>query len=225
MVNYARAPDVDGFKRISFWREGEIGIITLLPPGTIDKMSIAEFIQAISIADNDDKVRALVVTGSNYVFSKGLSLPENITYADLRDYYDSVKALAVFLISLEKPIFSAVNGTASNNGLALALLCDEVFYSDNTKITLTDDEPRILLSSISYPRLLRSSGNGLRIEGVKLSESNMMKDVMDISENLLRIPYHIARKERFKGFETVLLQEEIDFLDFYLWCEGCRGKN
>lgn len=225
MTNFGKAPSIEGFKKISFWREGSVGIITLLSPGTIDKILASEFISALSIADSDDNVHCLVITGTNFVFSKGLSVPQSLTYADLRDYYDSLKALTIFFISIEKPVFSAVNGLASNNGLSLALLSDEVFYSNNSKIALTREEPMVLLSSMTSPKKLRIEGKELKLDGIRLNDEEMMKEVLEVSEKLLRVPYHAVRKDRFRGFETVLLQEEIDFLDFYLWCENCKQRS
>lgn len=224
MSSFTKAPSVKGFKKISFWREESVGIITLLAPGTIDKVLAGELISAFSLADSDEKVKSLLITGSNYVFSKGLSIPESPGYADLRDYYDVLKALTLFLLSIEKPVFSAINGIARNNGISLAFLSDEVFYSSNTKIELDNEEPPILLSALTYPKRINIDGDNLKVRGVELKDDEMMKEALEASLKLSKLPYYSGRKERFRGFDNILLQEEIHFLDHYLWCEGCKDS-
>ncbi len=223
--NTAKAPKVDGYSKISFWREGPVGIVTILSPGTIDKSLVHELISVLSIAAVDYSVKSLVLTGSNFIFSKGLSLPQSRTYADLRDYYESLKNLILFFISLEKPIFAAINGTAINNGLFLALLCDEVFHSENSKIVIDDKEPHLLLSSITLPLKISSNGEGIVLKGIKVDADDMMKLVLANAKELTVVPYHRKRRFDLTGFENMILQEEIDFLDFYLWCQGCGQEN
>ncbi|MEM3246296.1 MAG: enoyl-CoA hydratase/isomerase family protein, partial [Thermoplasmatales archaeon] len=149
MPNIASAPSVDGFKKTSFWREGNTGIITILSPGLIDNDLLDELIKILSIAAVDDNIKSVLLTGTNYIFSKGLSLPQNRTYADLRDYFKRIMSLVLFWTSLEKPIFTAINGSAINNGVSLSLLADVVFYSENTKLVLNDEEPILFLGSVN----------------------------------------------------------------------------
>lgn len=221
MSNRSEAPSVEGFRRVSFWREESIGVVTLLPPGLIDNQLMEELVRVFSIAAIDDKVSSLLLTGSNYVFSKGLSLPENRSYADLRDYYKRAQSLVLFWISLEKPIFSAINGTTKNNGLSLALLADTVFYSGNSKFSLDDEEPTIFLGSLTIPQKISTEGDKLSLNGIRVQEDEMMKEVFEKSKNLQKIRFHRFRRSRLSNFEMAILQEELDFLDYYLWCEGC----
>ncbi|MEM0128379.1 MAG: enoyl-CoA hydratase/isomerase family protein [Thermoplasmatales archaeon] len=224
MPNIASAPSVDGFKRTSFWREGKTGIITILSPGLIDNDLLDELIKIFSIAALDDNVKSIVLTGTNYVFSKGLALPPNRSYADLRDYYKRIQGIVLFLTSLEKPVFSAINGTAINNGVSLSLLADVVFYSDNTKLVLNDEEPTIFLGSITIPTKIDVTSENPNPIGIKVSSENTMGDIMKKVGDIQAIPYDQRRKNLFQNIETVLLKEEISFLDFYLWCEGCDGR-
>ncbi|MGC8654915.1 MAG: enoyl-CoA hydratase-related protein [Thermoplasmata archaeon] len=110
MTTGSRAPQVDGYSKISFWREKNIGIISLLSPGTFTFNTISELIKSLSIAAVDDNVRSILITGSNYSFSRGLDIPSGYLYADLRNYYESIKGLILFMISLDKPIFASING-------------------------------------------------------------------------------------------------------------------
>jgi hypothetical protein len=224
MTHQSKAPSVEGFKKLSFWREESVGIVTFLSPGWIDSGLLEELIQVFSIAAVDDKVSSLILTGSNFIFSRGIVIPENRTYPDLRDYYKRVQSLVLFWISLEKPIFSAINGTATNNGVSIALLADEVFHSENSKIMIDEVEPTMFLGNLTIPQKVILEDNSLRVKGIEVGKENMMEDVFEKSKLLQRLGYHRFRRQRFPDLEQMLLREEIDFLDFYLWCEGCKGE-
>lgn len=224
MTTGSRAPQVDGYSKISFWREKNIGIISLLSPGTFNLDTISELIKSLSIAAVDDNVRSILITGSNYSFSRGLDIPTGYLYADLRNYYESIKGLILFMISLDKPIFASINGSAINNGISFALLADEVFVSDNTKLTFDQNEPLIFLYSITAPKRLKLEDKKISINGINVDKDEMMRESLEISETIAQIPYQRDRRYRFNGFESILIQEELDFLDFYLWCEGKKDK-
>ena len=225
MTTGSRAPQVDGYSKISFWREKNIGIISLLSPGTFNLDTISELIKSLSIAAVDDNVRSILITGSNYSFSRGLDIPTGYLYADLRNYYESIKGLILFMISLDKPIFASINGSAINNGISFALLADEVFVSDNTKLTFDQNEPLIFLYSITAPKRLRLEDKKISINGINVDKDEMMRESLEISETIAQIPYQRDRRYRFNGFESILIQEELDFLDFYLWCEGKKDRS
>ncbi|MEM1613798.1 MAG: enoyl-CoA hydratase/isomerase family protein [Thermoplasmatales archaeon] len=222
MPNIASAPSVDGFKKTSFWREGNTGIITILSPGLIDNDLLDELIKILSIAAVDDNIKSVLLTGTNYIFSKGLSLPQNRTYADLRDYFKRIMSLVLFWTSLEKPIFTAINGSAINNGVSLSLLADVVFYSENTKLVLNDEEPILFLGSVNIPAKLNVSGERLEPVGIEVGADNAMGEVIKKVNDMQNIPYDKKRKVALSNIEVILLREEISFLDFYLWCEGCK---
>lgn len=222
MTQRSSAPTVEGFHKISFWREESVGVVTLLSPGHIENTTLEEMIRVFSIAAMDDKVSSILITGSNYIFSRGIKIPESRTYADLRDFYKRIQSFVLFWIALEKPIFTAINGTATNNGLSFALLGDEVFHSENSKIVLDKEEPVMLLGSYTIPERVVLQGNALKVKGIEAGKDTMMQEVFEKVKNLQKISYHRVRKNRFLDLEKTLLQEEIDFLDFYLWCEGCK---
>ncbi len=224
MTHKSSAPTVDGFRKISFWREESVGVITILAPGHIDNDMLDEMIRVLSIAAVDEKVTSVLLTGSNYIFSRGLKVPGSRIYADFRDYYRRIQSFLLFFMALEKPIFSAINGTVTNNGLSLALLADEVFYSDNSKIILDNEEPTVLMGTVTVPERIRMVDGELKIDGIETGKESMMEDAFKRTKQLQNVSFHRARRKRFPETERVLLQEELDFLDFYLWCEGCAEE-
>lgn len=222
MTHQSKAPSVDGFTKLSFWREESVGVMAILSPGHIDNVLLDELIRVLSIAAVDDNVSSLIVTGSNYIFSRGIAVPQNKTYPELRDYYKRIQTLVLFMAALEKPIFSAINGTATDNGLSLALLGDEVFVSENSKIILDKEEPMLFMGSLTIPQRIEVIEGTIRVKGINVEKENMMLEVFQKSKTLSTVNYHRLRKQRLQNLEETLLKEEIDFLDFYLWCEGCK---
>ena len=217
---YNRVPKVDGFSKISFWREDEIGIIALLSPGRLGKETIEELIRAISLASVDDKVSGLIITGTNGFFSDGLSVPNRIAYADFRDYYQNLMNLIFVILSFDKPLISLIVGKAKNNGISLALLSDQVIVSENSKLIWDNNEPFVLLSTISFKDRVRIEENGLAIKSLTVKEPNALGDGYRISKSILKMINPNSRKYKYQGYDKIIIEEEINFLDFYLWCEN-----
>ena len=86
--------------------------------------------QALNRADEDDQVRAIVLTGSDDCFTAG---------HDLRDFLagqheDKGQLMLQFLNTLafvKKPLVAAVNGVAIGVGTTMLLHCDLVFAGEN----------------------------------------------------------------------------------------------
>jgi Enoyl-CoA hydratase/carnithine racemase len=218
---YNRVPKVDGFSKISFWREEEIGIIALLYPGKLGKDTVEELIKAISLASVDDKISGLVITGTNGYFSEGLLVPQRIAYADFRDYYQTLMNLIFVILSFDKPLISLVAGKAKNNGISLALLSDQIIVSENSKFIWDNNEPFVLLSTISFKDRVKIEGNGLHVQSLTVKDENALGDGFNLSKSIVKMINPNSRKYRYSGYDKVILEEEVNFLDFYLWCEKC----
>jgi len=218
---YNRVPKVDGFSKISFWREEEIGIIALLYPGKLGKDTVEELIKAISLASVDDKISGLVITGTNGYFSEGLLVPQRIAYADFRDYYQTLMNLIFVILSFDKPLISLVAGKAKNNGISLALLSDQIIVSENSKFIWDNNEPFVLLSTISFKDRVKIEGNGLYVQSLTVKDENALSDGFNLSKSIVKMINPNSRKYRYSGYDRLILEEEINFLDFYLWCEKC----
>lgn len=111
--------------------------ITLNRPESLnafnDAMSV-ELATALKLAERDDAVRCLLLTGAGRAFCSGQDLQEvKARYADpkaaggldfaahLRQKYNPIVAK---LRGLEKPVVAAVNGVAAGAGASFAFACD-----------------------------------------------------------------------------------------------------
>jgi len=82
--------------------------------------------------ENDDDVRAVVITGVGDAFSSGADLADVQTLQMMEQQLDAStgKSTMIKLINLEKPTIAAVNGYALGHGLECALMCDIIIASD-----------------------------------------------------------------------------------------------
>lgn len=134
--------------------------ITLNRPDKLNAFNEAqhkEFIEALTKAERDAAVRAVVITGAGRGFCAGQDLEAvgKLPISTIvRKYYNT---WITKIRTMEKPVLAAVNGVAAGAGCSLALACDLVLMSEKgsyvqafVKIGLVPD------SGASYflPRLL-----------------------------------------------------------------------
>lgn len=93
-----------------------------------------EFQSELSIAEKNESIRAIIITGQGKAFCAGQDLGE-ATDPDgpeletiVREHYNPI---ILKLRSIEKPIIAAVNGVAAGAGANIALACDIVVAKES----------------------------------------------------------------------------------------------
>lgn len=121
-------------------RDGPVAIVTLNRPDALNALSRAlrsEIVKVFAELAKDDTVRAAVLTGEGRAFTAGVDLKEagQTGFALGADggEIDLSKGLAAF----PWPIIGAINGFAITGGFELALMCDVLLASENTKFADT----------------------------------------------------------------------------------------
>ena len=113
----------------------------------LNAVVISELCQAITEAEDNEKVRATVITGSEKAFAAGADITEMAekTFVDVFiDDHIGNRTLAPILHA-RKPIIAAVSGYALGGGCELAMMCDFIICSDNAKF----GQPEINLGVIA----------------------------------------------------------------------------
>jgi enoyl-CoA hydratase/carnithine racemase len=115
--------------------DGHVRVITLDRPARRNAMSwrmIAELADAMAVADEDDEVRVVVVTGAPPAFCAGTDMS-----ADSQAWPAPAEAsprLGRQPNEVRKPVFAAINGHAIGVGLTYPLQCDVRFVAADAKL-------------------------------------------------------------------------------------------
>ena len=126
--------------------DGAIVTVTLNLPDKRNPISEPAMIDALcaamSAADADITVRAVILTGAGTAFSSGGDLKAMIAGTGLRaalpaqtrrNYRTGIQRLPLLFQALEVPVVAAINGPAIGAGLDLALLCDVRVASESAR--------------------------------------------------------------------------------------------
>ncbi|MGW6362393.1 enoyl-CoA hydratase-related protein [Streptomyces sp. NPDC055092] len=119
--------------------ERQVAVITLNRPDKLNAMTgqmQSAYAEALRSADDDPRVRAIVVTGAGRGFCSGADL------AVLREGAETIRAfvpppedLPLLTLRLRKPVVAAVNGPVAGIGFAYMLGSDFRFLARDTRIS------------------------------------------------------------------------------------------
>jgi len=124
--------------------EKKSATITLNRPEVLNALNLQirkEILSALDLAEKDDSVRALILTGAGEkAFSAGADVKmfQTMTPFTAREYLKTSKGASNRIESFPKPVIAAVNGHALGGGLELALSCDIMVASSNAKFGQTE---------------------------------------------------------------------------------------
>ncbi len=116
--------------------------ITLDRPDRLNAFNgqmMAEMMDAFDRADNDDTVRAVIVTGAGRGFCAGADLSSGgdtfaRSDASLDEYRDGGGVLSLAIYDLKKPIIAAINGPAVGVGITMTLPMDVRLASTESRM-------------------------------------------------------------------------------------------
>jgi enoyl-CoA hydratase/carnithine racemase len=92
-----------------------------------------ELDEAFQQLDQDEEVRAVVITGGDYVFCAGMDIKEMSALPDeaIAPYFEAVNNCLKRIYTFRKPVVAAVGGIALGGGFNLATVCDMVVASES----------------------------------------------------------------------------------------------
>ncbi len=132
------------FTQIRYEVKNAIALVTLNRPERLNawtKTMMDELISAADMADSDDDVRVVIVTGAGRAFCAGADLdPE--TFAERQEAArasegvprDTAGQLTLKLTDIRKPIIAAINGPAVGVGITMTLAMDIRLASEKARI-------------------------------------------------------------------------------------------
>ncbi|NBT32151.1 MAG: enoyl-CoA hydratase, partial [Rhodobacteraceae bacterium] len=126
-----------------------VQLITLNRPEALNALNrqlLGELCEALEEADQNDKVRCVVITGSEKAFAAGADILEMSDKSFVDMYTNKVFAAeGARFNNISKPIVAAVSGYALGGGCELAMMCDFIIASDTAKF----GQPEINLGVIA----------------------------------------------------------------------------
>ncbi|MHB8769641.1 MAG: enoyl-CoA hydratase/isomerase family protein [Syntrophales bacterium] len=116
-------------------REG-YAVVTMHRPREMNALSreMRDELEECFLGLSADKgVRAIILTGGDYVFSAGLDLKElsALADADIEDFFRSLTRYLKAIYTCAKPLIAAVGGIALGGGFNLATFCDLIIASES----------------------------------------------------------------------------------------------
>ncbi|RBW61147.1 enoyl-CoA hydratase [Ruegeria sp. A3M17] len=168
------------FETIIVEIEDHVALIKLDRPDALNALNsqlAQELCSALEDADSNDKVRCIVITGSDKAFAAGADIKE-MSEMSFVDVYSSnlFGALNDRVCAIRKPIIAAVAGYALGGGCELAMLCDFIIAADTAKFGQPEINLGVIAGLGGSQRLTRFVGKS------KSMDMNLTGRFMDADE-------------------------------------------
>jgi enoyl-CoA hydratase len=190
--------------------EDHVALIRINRPEAMNALNsqvLSELSTALLDADKNDKVRCIVLTGSDKAFAAGADIKEmsEKTFVDMfmSNFFaaegDTVRAT-------RKPIIAAVSGYALGGGCELAMMCDFIIASDTAKFGQPEINLGVVAGIGGTQRLTRFVGKsksmdmhltGRFMDAVEAERSGLVSRVVPVKklkEEALSAAQKIAEK-------------------------------
>lgn len=160
--------------------EDYTALIRLNRPEALNALNaklMQELAQAVTAADRNDKVRCIVLTGSEKAFAAGADVKEMSEKSFTDVYFDDLFAAEADAIArCRKPLIAAVSGYCLGGGCELAMMCDFIIAADTAKFGQPEINLGIVAGMGGTQRLTRAVGKA------KAMDMNLTGRFMDAAE-------------------------------------------
>ncbi|WBU64104.1 enoyl-CoA hydratase [Paracoccus aerodenitrificans] len=126
-----------GYKTITVENSDNVALIRLNRPDALNALNVqllTELTTALKDADENDKIRCIIITGSEKAFAAGADIKEMSDKSFVEVFeQDLFAAPSDAIMRIRTPIIAAVSGYALGGGCELAMACDFIICADNAK--------------------------------------------------------------------------------------------
>ncbi|RYP07444.1 hypothetical protein DL765_009155 [Monosporascus sp. GIB2] len=154
----------DGTRVISFNRVDK--------RNALSQSLISTFLKQLGEASIDSSVRVIIITGSKSCFSAGADIKEiselDAAEAGKRRYLED---LCLGIKAVKKPVLAAIEGIALGGGFEVALMCDMIFASRNSRLGLPETTIGVIPGAGGTQRLTNTLGKYKAMEMILLGRS------------------------------------------------------
>lgn len=160
--------------------DNHIAKVTLNRPDALNAINgqlMMELAEAMSAAQSDDKVRCIVLTGSEKAFAAGadIAMMKDKSYVEV--FCEDLFGPEIDAVSrTRKPVIAAVSGYALGGGCELAMMCDFIIASESAKFGQPEINLGVIAGIGGTQRLAHAVGKA------KAMDMNLTGRFMDAKE-------------------------------------------
>ena len=160
--------------------DNHVALITLNRPDALNALNealLGELAKALKSAQENDKVRCIVITGSEKAFAAGadIAMMREKSFVDVF-MGDLFTPETDQILRVRKPIIAAVSGYALGGGCELAMMCDFIICSESAKFGQPEINLGVVAGIGGTQRLTRLVGKS------KAMDMNLTGRFMDAEE-------------------------------------------
>ncbi len=200
--------------------DDHVCLIKLNRPDALNALNsvlLGELGQALTEADENEKVRVVVLTGSDKAFAAGADIVE----MSGRGFVDTFRndlfgRRQLDQLTIRKPIIAAVSGYALGGGCELAMMCDFIVASDTAKFGQPEINLGVMAGIGGTQRLTRLVGKaksmdmhltGRMMDATEAERSGLVSRVVP-AKKLIEETLAIAQKIAEKSMLSVMAVKE-----------------
>ncbi|MGA0540759.1 enoyl-CoA hydratase [Neotabrizicola sp. VNH66] len=176
-----------------------------------------ELAAAVTAAERNDKIRCIVLTGSEKAFAAGADVKEMAKKGFTDVFFDNLFAAeAQALMATRKPMIAAVSGYCLGGGCELAMICDFILAADTAKFGQPEINLGIVAGMGGTQRLTRLVGKsksmdmhltGRFMDATEAERAGLVSRVFP-AKTLLEEALKVAGKIAEKSMVTTMLVKE-----------------
>jgi enoyl-CoA hydratase len=163
----AKATERKNLEAIIVERRERVGLITLNRPKSLNALNLqlaSEVVATLRDFDADDRIGAIVITGSPRAFAAGADIEEMAEKTLVELLGNDIFADWDQMRFIKKPVIAAVSGFALGGGFELAMLCDFIIATEDAQFGLPEIKLGILPGIGGSQRLSKSIGKALAMD-------------------------------------------------------------
>lgn len=195
-------------------------LIRLNRPDALNALNatlMRELAVAMSAADQNDKIRCIVLTGSEKAFAAGADVKEMAAKTFTEVFFDNLFGPeAEAIMKIRKPVIAAVSGYCLGGGCELAMICDFIIAADSAKFGQPEINLGIVAGMGGTQRLTRFVGKsksmdmhltGRFMDAAEAERCGLVSRVVP-AKSLIEEVMKIAAKVAEKSMVTAMLVKE-----------------
>ncbi|MGY6634549.1 MAG: enoyl-CoA hydratase [Alkalilacustris sp.] len=197
-----------------------VAVIRLNRPEALNALNaqlMSELARALRAAQDNDKVRCIVLTGSEKAFAAGADIREMAEKSFVEVFAgDFFTPETEEILRVRKPIIAAVSGYALGGGCELAMMCDFIIAADTAKFGQPEINLGVVAGIGGTQRLTRFVGKsksmdmhltGRFMDAEEAERSGLVSRVVP-AKKLMDEAMEAARKIAEKSMLTVMTVKE-----------------